>query len=115
MSDPVLNSEHSAPRPLEQVVALRIQGRQALGNMLAAISQWEGAARGLGELGFSEQGEILRHHLQECYGIVGNLLGALAPWKDPQGPPVGLLVPEEEVDPEIEAAEAELAKVAANA
>lgn len=100
MSDPTLKSgTPQPPRSVEQIIALRIQGRQALGSMLAEISRWEGASRGLDEMGFGADGAKLRGHLQECYGIVGNLLGALAPWKDPQGMPDGLLIPDE---PELE-------------
>lgn len=86
----------SGPNP-QQIIALRIQGRQALGSMLADISRWEGASRGLDEMGFGGEGERLRNHLHECYALVGNLLDALAPWKD--GQPEGLLIPDE---PELE-------------
>lgn len=104
-----------------ELVVYRGQARQALAQMLATISGWEGMTRALGGLGFEAEAAQLRATLQECYSQAGNLLAPLAPWKDPvipAEPPAFLqedkpVSPVEIPDDETEEIEREIEKVAA--
>lgn len=89
------------------LLAYRAQARATLGNMVGTVSSWEAMTRSLAELGFPDEAERLRLQLQEVYGTAGDLLGKLAPWKDPQPPveaeapvPAPVLVPEEDDEEE---------------